>query len=289
MQRFLVFLGIVLPLAGFTQVTLITNMTNQEWVYIASNHFACPVQVLVRYTNQNGNEEILHHIIPAYTEQTILILSNTTPPLFRFAYELGDPFIEPEQVEYYLPVAPGQMVRVTQGYNTRFSHKGKNAYSIDFALSIGSPVYAARDGVVVMVKDNSRRGGNRKAYRGMANSIIIYHNDGTFAHYVHLKYKGSVVKPGDRVVAGQLIGYSGNTGWTRGPHLHFMVTRAGYMERFSIPTVFYSSSGPLSNLVARHFYLVEHPSSSTMVATVPTTNSQAIQAIGEDESDVGAP
>lgn len=288
-RLFLIIITVFVPIAGMAKVSLITNRSGQEWTYTAKNEYACPVQVLLRYTNENGNEEIIHHVIPAYSEQIVLILSNKNLPTFRFAYELGDPFLEPEDVEYWLPLAPGQVVRVTQGYKTRFSHKGKNAYSIDFALAIGTPVYAARDGVVVLVKDNSRWGGNRKAYRGLANYIVIYHNDGTFAHYVHLKYKGSVVKPGDRVLAGQLIGYSGNTGWTKGPHLHFMVTRTGYMDRFSIPTKFYSSTGPLTNLVAKNFYAVEHPSVNIAILPHTNTNSLALDAMGEDEGDVGAP
>ncbi|MCX7882098.1 MAG: M23 family metallopeptidase [Brevinematales bacterium] len=288
-KSFLIRVMILFPLLSFAKVSLITNKNGNEWTYIVKNAYACPIQVLFRYTNTTGNEEIIHHVIPAYSEQIVFSISNRTLPSFRFTYELGDPFLEPEDVEYWLPLPPGEFVRVTQGYHTRFSHKGKNAYSIDFALAIGTPVYAARDGVVVIVKDNSRRGGNRKAYRGMANYIVIYHSDGTFAHYVHLKYKGAVVKPGDRVEAGQLIGYSGNTGWTKGPHLHFMVTRAGYMDRFSIPTRFYSSEGPLTNLIARNFYLVEHPSSTVVLLPSTNTNSLAAEAMGEDEGDVGAP
>jgi len=58
------------------------------------------------------------------------------------------------------------------------------------------------------------------------NHIFLRYEDGTYGYLAHLKYKGVVVKAGDAVVAGQLIGYSGNTGFSRGPHLHVMVNRS---------------------------------------------------------------
>jgi murein DD-endopeptidase MepM/ murein hydrolase activator NlpD len=58
-----------------------------------------------------------------------------------------------------------------------------------------------------------------------ANRIIILHKDGTMASYVHLDYKGSLVQEGQRVVEGEKIGVSGLTGFTNGPHLHFVVRK----------------------------------------------------------------
>ena len=56
---------------------------------------------------------------------------------------------------------------------------------------------------------------------GSYNSIAIFHLDGTFAHYDHLKPKSVFVKPGDYVEREQLIGLSGLTGYSTKPHLHF--------------------------------------------------------------------
>jgi murein DD-endopeptidase MepM/ murein hydrolase activator NlpD len=59
-----------------------------------------------------------------------------------------------------------------------------------------------------------------------ANHIIIMHNDGTFAIYNHLMRYGVSVNVGDKVKKGYPIGYSGNTGYSSGPHLHFAVFKA---------------------------------------------------------------
>ena len=60
-----------------------------------------------------------------------------------------------------------------------------------------------------------------------ANYIFIYHADGTVASYLHLKLKGVIVKEGQTVSQGQVIGYSGNTGYSDGPHLHFELWHNG--------------------------------------------------------------
>jgi murein DD-endopeptidase MepM/ murein hydrolase activator NlpD len=104
-------------------------------------------------------------------------------------------------------------------------HEGKLKYAVDFLVPIGTPIYAAASGTVVWIKDDSKVGGeNKKKYWNLGNRIVIKHKNGEYTAYEHLKYKGVVVKVGQKVRKGQLIGYSGNTGWsTIGPHLHFEV------------------------------------------------------------------
>ena len=85
-------------------------------------------------------------------------------------------------------------------------------------MNVGQTVCAMRDGIVVGVKQDSNRGGRNKKYYNDANYILIYYEDGAFTQYVHLKYKGSLVKIVDKVKKGQPIGYSGNTGFSTDPH-----------------------------------------------------------------------
>lgn len=105
------------------------------------------------------------------------------------------------------------------------AHKGKLKHSVDFVCKEGTPIYTAFGGKVVNVKQNSNIGGFHRRYWFKGNRIVIEHNNGEYSAYEHLKYKGSKVKVGQIVKKGQLIGYSGNTGYSSCPHLHFEVFR----------------------------------------------------------------
>lgn len=122
---------------------------------------------------------------------------------------------------YWLPYKKGNRYLFIQGANSNFSHKGE--LSFDFKMKKGSGICAARDGTVIAVKSDSDKGGLKDEYLNEGNHIIIQHEDGSIAQYWHLKQNGALVKIGDRVTKGQLIGSSGNTGYTAFPHLHFQV------------------------------------------------------------------
>ena len=87
----------------------------------------------------------------------------------------------------------------------------------------GSKICAARAGVVTEIKKDSDVGGLKDEYLSQGNHIIITHTDGSTAMYWHLKKDGVLVNVGDSVIQGQHIGYSGNTGYSAFPHLHFQV------------------------------------------------------------------
>ncbi len=76
---------------------------------------------------------------------------------------------------------------------------------------------------MVRVIEDFSRGGTEEHFKKRANLIFILHADGTIARYLHLQQGGAHVEVGDRVAAGALIGYSGNTGYSQSPHLHFDV------------------------------------------------------------------
>src|SRR6185436_10647851 len=124
---------------------------------------------------------------------------------------------------YHLPFAPGATYKVTQGYNGEYSHSGSDQYAIDFKMPVGTPVHAARGGVVAKVKDDSSKGGADRKFENQANYVLIRHDDGTLGNYAHLSKNGVKVAIGQRVEAGDLIALSGNTGFSSGAHLHFSV------------------------------------------------------------------
>jgi murein DD-endopeptidase MepM/ murein hydrolase activator NlpD len=122
---------------------------------------------------------------------------------------------------YTLPYAKGSRFLLIQAYNSSFSHKAE--LSLDFKMKKGSKICAARNGIVTATKEDSDEGGMKDEYYNKGNHIIITHEDGSIAMYWHLQKDGVIINVGDTVLKGQHIGFSGNTGYTAFPHLHFQV------------------------------------------------------------------
>jgi murein DD-endopeptidase MepM/ murein hydrolase activator NlpD len=111
----------------------------------------------------------------------------------------------------------------------------------------GTPVHAARAGVVARVVESNDRGCWKDGCGRYANFIVVLHSDGTTGEYYHLQQAGALVEVGQSVARGQRIGLSGNTGHTAMPHLHFAVYRAtedGQTQ--SIPVRFQSADGTVN-------------------------------------------
>ncbi|MFC0007017.1 M23 family metallopeptidase [Micromonospora siamensis] len=106
-------------------------------------------------------------------------------------------------------VVPMKGAEITSCYGQRWGtlHAG-----IDFAMPAGTPIHAAAAGTVVKAGD---------AGDGYGNSVFIDHGNGYLTHYAH--QSSLEVSVGDKVAAGEVIGYEGATGDATGPHLHFEV------------------------------------------------------------------
>jgi murein DD-endopeptidase MepM/ murein hydrolase activator NlpD len=126
---------------------------------------------------------------------------------------------------YWIPWAPNFRFEVGQAVGGSFTHVGKWRFAFDFWMPSGTPIRAARSGSVIRAIEHFSEGGVDERLKKRANAIFILHEDGTIARYLHLKLGGAHVEVGDRVAAGDLIGFSGNTGYSQNPHLHFDVIR----------------------------------------------------------------
>ena len=143
---------------------------------------------------------------------------------------------------YSLPYEKGKSFLLVQAYKSKlFSHRGELA--LDFKMKKGTKICAARSGIVVDVKEDSKKGGIGIKYLSQGNHVIIKHDDGTYANYWHLRYNGALVNIADTVIQGQPIGLAGRTGYALFSHLHFEVTTRPYPGHDQLPTKFVTRKG----------------------------------------------
>lgn len=109
-------------------------------------------------------------------------------------------------------INPVGNAKFTSPYGMR---NGKMHTGADWAMPIGTPLRSMANGTVIFA-------GNRG---GKGKTVVIRYADGTESIYAHMD--GFAAKAGQRVAAGTLVGYSGNTGHSTGPHLHLEISRGG--------------------------------------------------------------
>jgi murein DD-endopeptidase MepM/ murein hydrolase activator NlpD len=126
----------------------------------------------------------------------------------------------PEFPEVHVPFGCGLTFPVSQAHGVG-THLQYDTWAWDFRMPEGTPVVAAMDGVVRLARGDSTEGGCDAKFAADANYVVIEHPNDIETQYLH--FSKVVVKPGQRVKAGDLLGYSGATGWACGAHLHFMV------------------------------------------------------------------
>jgi len=155
---------------------------------------------------------------------------------------------KPGLFTYQMPFSANADWSISQGFRGRASHADAlNEYAVDFDIALGTPVLAARTGVVMEVIDEFPDDGRaRKSDLDQANVIRILHEDGSMAVYGHLLQDSAAVTPGQWLVDGTPIAQSGNSGFSHGPHLHFAVQRNVGMRLESIPFRMQSVNGMVS-------------------------------------------
>ena len=173
---------------------------------------------------------------------------------------------------YGLPYPTGKSYVVWQGPGGEFSHsEGGSRYAVDFSLPLDSEIAAARNGVVIaVVQKNPDNEDDNPAPKSMANEILILHADSTIGVYAHLTTNGAKASFGQVVRRGDVIGLSGNSGYSRGPHLHFEVLAYDGGQSGSVPFDFYSLDG--GTIPPREgFILIAEPSGAAGITKTETT------------------
>lgn len=219
----------------------------EVWV---DNNLAGPIEVLLR--PQHGTIASAdpplpaRAVVPALQRTLVARLGPKTTAELWLDVTLGTPSARPKDVEYGYPLRTPEL-QIEQGWGGIYSHSDdQNRHAVDFAAEIGTPVLAARAGTVMEIESDFERAGlDTGQYARSANFVRIVHDDGTMALYAHLKQGGVLVRAGQHVRKAEVIGLSGNTGFTTGPHLHFAVQANRGMKLESIPFRMFGPQGIL--------------------------------------------
>ncbi|MBV4472755.1 M23 family metallopeptidase [Pseudomonas sp. B2M1-30] len=221
-------------------------------VVFVRNDLYAPVEVALAFTGMSNVRgapaQTIRRVLPARSKTRLALLtavSGGKPLVYtpQFHYSLGDPAGAAQSYRYPFPWRGGPF-RLSQGANGDYSHFGpKNKYAMDIAMPVGTPIIAARAGVVVKTENSQTGRGNDPA----GNFVRVLHDDGTMGVYLHLKQGSVSVREGQRVTVGSPLALSGNTGNSSGPHLHFVVQRNTGLGLVSIPYQFNQPLGALPN------------------------------------------
>ena len=221
------------------------EVINDSLIVKLSNPLHCPIRINIKTKNKNLQERLNQDfplVLEHLSSKKISYWTDTSKEQtqIKFLITLGNPNDTISKKSFSLPFKKDYTYKIIQGYNGDFSHSSKySKYALDFNLKEGDTICAAADGYVVGVIEDYSLGGKSKKWRDYANFITIFHpNMNLYTQYVHLTYKGSMVKVGDFVKFGQAIGLSGKTGLTTTEHLHFNVLKPNKSGMESIPIKF---------------------------------------------------
>jgi len=185
--------------------------------------------------------------VPAQSRTLVarILLGN---PVLRVTAVPGTPNARPRDVEYGYPLQTTAL-RIQQAWGGGFSHAdAENRHAVDFATAVGTPVLAARDGVVMQSEgafEDADPDEDADGLDARANFVRILHDDGSMALYAHLQPDGVLARIGQQVRRGQVIGLSGNTGRSTAPHLHFVVQANRGLRLESVPFRMFGPGGIL--------------------------------------------
>lgn len=144
----------------------------------------------------------------------ILLIAILLLPSIGFSDAESNEEVTQQVPQFAMPIIfrKGVYISSLYGYRVHPILKDVRFHSgVDISAPLGTPIFAINSGEVIMARGNSSAG----------NEIRINHGNGLISRYLHMSSR--VVKEGDIVSKGQLIGTVGSTGRSTGPHLHFEI------------------------------------------------------------------
>ncbi len=155
-------------------------------------------------------------------------------------YAYGQPMLKPPEIPPVPSPFSGGPFVISQAFHGEASHNQapESFYAVDIPMPEGVPIRAVFAGHVMDTERDFSRSGWSLEYADEANFVRILHDDGTMAVYAHLKPESLTVGVGQPVKSGDIIGVSGNTGYSTGPHLHFALQYNAGKQLKSVPFTF---------------------------------------------------
>ena len=199
---------------------------NQDSVtFILKNKLPYPVYFYAKDSQFDAILQSRYHHVKANSE---IVMHFNLKQFSPFNYSPCNSDVVPKlNPEIYLPFQSGKSYKILQGFKGTFTHtKLNNRFALDFQMAVGEKICSVAEGIVVEVVSGYKNGGYSNQWNGFDNYIWVFHPElNLISVYAHLKFKGSLVEVGDRVKANQVIGLSGNTGYSTEPHLHFAMLK----------------------------------------------------------------
>jgi len=229
------------------KMTVEPRSTESGVALVAINQCQCIAEFAVKAKTPAG-EKLGRGTLSPQSEKVLLDVAAVDGPAeirYEYGYVVGEPGAQHRPAEpYRAPFALAQRFQVTQAPPDAVTHvEPSSRNAVDIAMPVGTAIHAAREGVVINVAARHFRSGLSPQNMDEANFVQILHEDGTHAIYAHLQLDTVRVKIGQRVARGEYVANSGNTGFSSGPHLHFVVLRNVGLRSESVPIAFAGPGG----------------------------------------------